>query len=307
MSSPTGSAERVVRAALIQTRNAFAEMPARIEDLHLLSARLDDIREANVAHHAVLIRQAAAAGARIVCLGELFTAPYFALDRDPLWLGLAEDALDGPTARTLGPLARELGVVVIAPLYEHDAATDKRYNTAVVIDADGSVLGRYRKTHIPEGINERAAFHETFYYGRSDAPPYFPVFETAVGTVGVATCYDRHFAGSVASLAHAGARLIFCPAVTFGVQSRRMWDLEFPVDAARQRVFIGGLNRLGTEPPWDVEYFGASYFVGPDGVLPNLSSADELVISDLDLAALDATDGSGWDLRRDARPDIYLS
>lgn len=297
----------VVRAALIQTRNAYAEMPARVEDLHLLADRLDDIRDANVAHHAELIGQAARADARIVCLGELFTAPYFALDRDPLWLGLAEDALEGPTVRALVPLARDLGVVVIAPLFEHDASTGKRYNTAVVIDADGSVLGRYRKTHIPEGVNERAAFCETFYYGRSDVPPYFPVFETAVGTVGVATCYDRHFAGSVASLVHAGARLIFCPAITFGAQSRRMWDLEFPVDAARHRVFIGGINRLGAEPPWDVAYFGASYFVGPDGVLPDLSSADELVIADLDLASLDATDGSGWDLQRDARPDIYLT
>ena len=108
-------------------------------------------------------------------------------------------------------------------------------------------------------------------------------------------------------LARAGAQLIFSPAITFGEQSRRMWDLEFPVDAARARVFIGGLNRLGVEPPWEVEYFGASYFVGPDGVLPDLSSVDELVIADLDLASLDTADSSGWNLQRDARPDIYLA
>ena len=301
------AATKTVRAALVQTRNAYSEMPERIEDLHLLADRLDNIRAANVAHNAELIALAARAGARVACLGELFTAPYFALGRDPMWLALAEDALDGPTVRALRPVARDLGVVVIAPLFEHDASSDKRYNTAVVIDADGSVLGRYRKTHIPAGSNERAAFQETFYYGRSDVPPYFPVFETAVGTLGVSTCYDRHFAGSVASLARAGAQLIFTPAITFGAQSRRMWDLEFPVDAARNRVFIGGINRLGAEPPWDVEYFGASYFVGPDGVLPDLSPLQELVISDLDLASLEATDSSGWDLQRDARPDIYLT
>ena len=294
-----------LRAALVQTRNAFADMPARTEDLHLLAGRLDEVRDANLRHNADLIRRAGAAGARVVCLGELCTAPYFALGREPLWFDLAEDALDGPTARALAPLARELGLVLIAPLFELEAATGRRYNTAVVIDADGAVLGRYRKAHIPEGSNERAEFHESYYYGRSETPPHFPVFETAVGTIGVAICYDRHFAGSVASLARAGARVIFSPAVTFGAQSRRMWDLEFPVDAARERVFIGGSNRLGSEPPWNVEFFGASYFAGPDGPLPDLSTTPELVISDLDLATLDAEDACGWNLLRDRRPDIY--
>lgn len=294
-----------VRAALVQTCNAFEGMPARVEDLGQLAGRLDELRDANLRHLAEIVRRAAADGAGIVGLGELCTAPYFALDRDPLWLALAEDAREGPSAAAFRPLARELGVVIVAPIYEHDATTDRRYNTALVIDADGALLGRYRKAHIPDGVNERAEFHEAFYYGANDAAPYFPVFETAVGRVGVSICYDRHFPGSVASLARAGAQLVLSPAVTFGAQSRRMWELEFPVDAARNRVFIGGSNRCGAEPPWNVEYFGASYFVGPDGRLPDRSTTPELVISDLDLASLDEPDSSGWNFGRDRRPDIY--
>ncbi len=107
------------------------------------------------------------------------------------------------------------------------------------------------------------------------------------------------------SLAHEGAELVFSPAVTFGEKSQRMWHLEFPVDAARHRLFIGGSNRRGVEPPWNQPYFGESYFVGPGGVLPNLSTHPELIVSDVELAELSRPDPSGWNLPRDLRPDIY--
>ena len=95
------------------------------------------------------------------------------------------------------------------------------------------------------------------------------------------------------------------PAVTFGAKSRRMWDLEFPVDAARHRVYIAGSNRKGVELPWTQPYFGASYVAGPAGVVPTLPAPPELVIADLDLDALTGPDPSGWDLARDRRPTIY--
>ena len=306
----------VVRAALTQTVNAFKDMPDRVEDLGRLEGRLEEIRRANVDHNVQLIRAARDAGAQIICLGELFTAPYFALTKNPMWKAMAEDPVTGPTVTTLRGVAAELGIVIVAPIYELDGASGRRFNTAVVIDADGRVLGKYRKAHIPCGANEQGEFIETFYYQRSEGPqnepseyilgdnPHFPVFKTSVGNVGVSICYDRHFEGVVAALARAGAQIVFSPAVTFGAKSQRMWEHEFLVDACRHRVFIGGSNRGGSERPWNQPYFGASYFAGPDGeMLRDISARPELVIADLDLDGLVRSDPSGWDLQRDARPD----
>lgn len=309
----------LVRVALTQTRNVFTPMPETLESLSALSGKLDGVREANLAHHIELIEAAAAAGARAVGLGELFTGPYFALEKDPMWFDLAEDPVSGPTVSALAETAARLGVVLVAPIYELDPETGARFNSAVVLDADGTNLGRYRKNHIPVGTNERASFHESFYYGPgpgAEVTPnrnlstnaYFPVFDTAIGPIGVAICYDRHFPGSIAALARGGAQLVFSPAVTFGATSRRLWDLEFAVDAARHRLFIAGSNREGAESPWNVEFFGASGFWGPSGAVPPWSASaipSQLVMADLDLAGLKGESDAGWDLARDARPDIY--
>ncbi len=308
---------RVVRVALTQTVNAYAPMPASVEVLATLSDRLDDIRRVNVDHHVALIEAAVAQGAQVVSLGELFTAPYFALGRESVWMAMAEDALDGPTISTLRRVAKRLHTVLIAPIYEMDPHSSKRFNTAVVIDATGDVLGTYRKSHIPEGANEQGSFFETLYYDRSDGrcrgsdgspgqDAYFPVFATTVGRVGVAICYDRHFEGVIRALAIGGAEMVFSPAVTFGAKSQRMWRLEFAVDAARHNVYIGGSNRLGAESPWNQPYFGDSHVVGPDGPLENRSTHPNLVIADLPLDRLSRPDNSGWNLPRDARPDIFV-
>lgn len=307
--------KRVVRAAMTQTVNVYRGMPASVSALGELAGRLDALRAANVAHHVDLMERAKDAGARVVCFGELFTGPYFALGTDPMWRALAEDALDGPTVRSVREAAHRLGLVTIAPIYEQDPS-GKRFNTAVVVDERGEVLGKYRKTHIPEGENEQGSFHERFYYERSDGQngrgpanvsknDFFPVFETSVGRVGVAICYDRHFEGVMGTLASEGAEIVFCPAVTFGAKSQRMWAMEFPVDAARHGIFIGGSNRAGVEPPYTQPYFGETYFVGPNGPAPNVSEHPNLVIADLDLGELTSGDPSGWNLPRDARPDIY--
>lgn len=308
---------RMLRAALTQTRNVYEPMPSSLEGLDALADKLEDIRAANVEHHVELMKRAKAQGCQVIGFGELFPGPYFALEERALWQPAAEDAATGPTVQRIAAAARELELVVVAPIYELDPGTQKRFNTAVVISEQGEVLGRYRKTHIPCGTNERASFHETHYYERSNGElgnssaricnsnPYLPVFETSVGRIGVAICYDRHFEGVMSALANGGAQLIFSPAVTFGEKSRRMWDLEFAVDAARHKVFIGGSNRVGSEPPWNVEFFGASHFVSPDGRLEDQSSDSELIISDLDLSALDGGDSSGWDLSRDRRPELF--
>jgi N-carbamoylputrescine amidase len=305
----------LVRAAMTQTVNAYLRMPATTAELHTLTGSLDDMRRANVDHHLALLEEAARQGARVVGLGELFPAPYFALGRDPMWLALAEDAERGETVRAMRDAARRLSLVVIAPIYELDPS-GKRFNTAVVIDERGEILGTYKKAHIPEGANEQGSFHEGFYYDRSDGKnrlgpanvsnnPFFPVFATSVGRVGVAICYDRHFEGVMSALSRGGAEIVFSPAVTFGKKSNRMWHLEFPVDAARHNLFIGGSNRKGIEPPWNQAYFGESYFVGPNGGAPDISTHPELVIADLDLAELSSADPSGWNLLRDMRKDVY--
>jgi N-carbamoylputrescine amidase len=297
----------MVRAALTQTVNAYKPMPARVGGLGALKGHLSEIRDANLRHHVDLLRAAKKKGAQVVCLGELFPAPYFALGKNPMWSALAEDAITGPSVVAMRQAAVDLGLVVIAPIYELEERTGGRFNTAVVIEKDGRVLGKYRKAHIPCGSNEQGTFSETFYYERAplEEKPLFPVFKTSVGVVGVAICYDRHFEGVMGALAREGAQVVFSPAVTFGEKSRRMWDMEFLVDACRHRIFIGGSNRLGAEKPWGQKYFGASYFAGPDGLrLKNLSGHPNLVISDMDLAALKKPDPSGWNLERDTRPDI---
>lgn len=308
------SNRRVVRCALTETKNAYKKMPDKIEDLHLLNDRLDDIRKANVDHHIDLMRAAAQQGVQVICFGELFTAPYFALGTDPMWLPLAEDARSGPTVTELSAAAKELNLIVVAPIFEYDSIQDKRYNTAVVIDETGTVLGKFRKAHIPYGANEQGAFHENFYYGRSDGrncgqePPvdlntFYPVFETKLGRIGIGICYDRHFHYVAWNLANNGAELVFFPAITFGEKSERMWQVEFPTDAARHNVFIGGSNRRGVEAPWTQPYFGKSYFVGPNGNLPNLSQHENLIVADVDLTTLSEPDPSGWNLPRDTRQE----
>jgi len=292
---------RIVRAALTETKNVYQPMPERLVELGSLQSKLEDIRKANVLHHIELMEAAKQQGVQVICFGELFPAPYFALSTDPMWVPLAEDALTGSTVTELRDAARRLEMIVIAPIYERDGKN--RFNTAVVIDEKGEVLGKFRKAHIPFGGNEQGAFYENFYYQRSDADPLFPVFQTSLGKIGVAICYDRHFYYVMPSLARQGAEIIFCPAITFGSKSQRMWHLEFPTDSARFNVFIGGSNRKGSEKPWNQPYFGESYFAGPNGLLDNLSSHQNLIIADVDLTILSEPDPAGWNLPRDTRQE----
>jgi len=307
---------RIVRIAVSETRNVYRDMPASVDDSHELAGKLDELRDANVQHNLALVADAAAAGARLIGLGELFPAPYFAKQTDPLWFGLAEDALTGPSVSAMREAAAAHRIIIVAPIYELHWDSGQRFNTAVVIDETGEIIGKYRKTHTPEGRNERGEFHEKYYYQPSDGDlgqwpanvstnPFFPVFKTSIGRIGIAICYDRHFAGVMATLAAEGAELVLSPAVTYGDKSRRMWDMEFEVDACRHQLFIAGSNRRGVEPPWEDEYFGASYIVGPNGRAERIDSRPELVMADIDLDELARQDPAGWDLERDRRPDIY--
>jgi N-carbamoylputrescine amidase len=298
-----------VRVALTETINVYP-MPERLEGLAALAPHLDDLRQANVDHHIELLRAAKAQDVDLICFGELFPAPYFAITWSHIWQSLAEPR-DGPTMTALSRAARELGIAIVAPIFELDG--EDRFNTAVFLDKSGEEVGHYRKVHIPHGQNEEASFFERDYYGESrgmvnehpaniSSNEFFPVFDLDFAKVGCCICYDRHFEGIVTTLAREGAEIIFCPAVTFGEKSRRMWDMEFEVDAVRNNVFLGGSNRRGIEPPWNQEYFGASYFVGPNGRLRNISQHENLVVADVPMKQLREPDPSGWQLvahRRD--------
>lgn len=311
----TPSSKRVVRAAMTQTINQYGPMPQSVDELYKLEGHLEDLRRANVEHHIRLVEEAAGLGVKAICFEELFQAPYFAFTKNELWLALAEP-LDGPTVQELREVARRYEMVIVAPLYELEPSTGKRYNTAAFIDADGELLGHFSKVHIPHGENESNAFLERFYYDGSvgrpnpspknvSTHPFFPVFETAVGRIGCAICYDRHFEGVMSTLADGGAELVFSPAATFGMKSQRLWYMEFAVDAARHNLFIGGSNRFGSEVPWRQPFYGGTHFVGPNGRLTNESNNPELVIVDLPLHELSEPDPAGWKLKAHRRDDVY--
>lgn len=312
-----GRVSRVVRVALTQTKNVYPEMPATVADLGRLAPRLEAVRHANVEHHISLMEVARERQAQMICFGELFTAPFFALRKDPMWRAMAEDALTGPTVTELRAAARELSMIVVAPIYELDARTGKRFNTAVVIDERGELLGTYRKTHVPGGPDDLGDRVEGSHYERSDGKnhstaanvsnnPFFPVFQTALCRIGVAISHDRHVEGVMSTLAREGAELVLFPSITFGSKSRRLWPLEFTVEAARHNVFVAGSNRRGAEPPWNQPFFGESYVVGPSGVLEDQSPRADLVIADVDLAGLRREESTaGWKLPRDGRQDIF--
>ena len=247
----------------------------------------DAIRRTNLEHHAALMRSVQA---DVYGLGELFPAPYFALERDSKWKALAEP-LDGPTVAWMKAMSLELGAVVFGTLFVHPRA-----NVGVFVEA-GEVLGTYQKTHIPQGDNDKGSFSERFYFDA--AAEHVPtVVQTSVGRLGASICYDRHFEGVHRRLARAGAQLILSPAVTFGSQSERMWPIEFQADACRNRVFIAGSNRLGVEPPWTQAYFGGSLVAGPSGLVAPDRSVPGIVQFEFELDQVD--DNSGWKLVEDA-------
>jgi beta-ureidopropionase len=248
------------------------------------------------------VQQAAAEGAKVVCLQELFNGPYFCQVQEPEYYDLAEPVPDGPTVRQMMDVARECGVVVIAPVYEVEQP-GVFYNTAAVIDADGRYLGKHRKNHIPQV----AGFLEKFYFRPGNLG--YPVFDTAVGRIGVYICYERHFPEGWRALGLAGAKIVFNPSATSRGLSEYLWRLEQPAAAVANEYFVGTINRVGVEPLGTNEFYGQSYFVDPRGQLVGDAGSDtdeEIVIRDLDLGMIDEV-RKLWAFYRDRRPETYCS
>jgi N-carbamoylputrescine amidase len=237
---------------------------------------------------------------KILCLQEIFYGPYFPAEQDIKWYSNAEP-VPGPTIERLAEYAKKYQMVMIVPVYEMEI-DGVYYNTAAVIDADGTYLGKFRKIHIP---HTWPGFWEKFYFKPGNLG--FPVFETAYAKIGIYICYDRHYPECARLLALKGAEILFNPSATTSGKSQYLWELEQPAQAVANGVFIGANNRVGLEKPWEFgKFYGSSYFVDPRGklIVKGSEDKDEVVIADLDLELIREV-RDGWQFFRDLRPDQY--
>ena len=257
-------------------------------------------KESMIKAHEDYARSAAEQGAKIVCFQELFYGPYFCQLQDARFYEYAE-SVPGPTVDRFAALAKELGIVMILPVYEQEQP-GLLYNTAAVVDADGTYLGKYRKHHIPH-VN---GFWEKFYFRPGNLG--WPVFDTAVGKVGVYICYDRHFPEGWRALGLAGAEIVFNPSATSRGLSNYLWKLEQPASAVANEYYIGAINRVGVEAEYgDDDFYGTSYFVDPEGRFVGDVASDaepEVVVRDLDMDLIKVV-RDRWAFYRDRRPDAY--
>ncbi len=281
---------RIVRAGLIQ---ASLPLPA--------DAPLDKLKKAMIDKHVALIAQAADKGVQVLCLQEIFFGPYFCAEEQTRWYAMAERIPDGPTIRLMRELAAKHKMIMVVPIYEEDM-TGVFYNTAAVLDETGAYLGKYRKNHIPHC---HPGFWEKFYFKPGNLG--YPVFTTSIGKIGVYICYDRHFPEGARALGLNGAEIVFNPSATVAGLSEYLWKLEQPAHAVANQYFVGAINRVGHEKPWDIgEFYGSSYFCDPRGriIAQGSRDQDEVIVADLDLDLIREV-RNVWQFFRDRRPESY--
>lgn len=260
---------------------------------------IDEIKEAMLQKHIRLIEDAGKQGVQILCLQEIFATPYFCPGQDAAWYKSAEP-VPGPTVERMQEYARKHDMAIIVPVYEKEMP-GLLYNTAAVIDAGGEYLGKYRKNHIPH----TSGFWEKFFFRPGNLG--YPVFVTKFGKVGVYICYDRHFPEGARALGLNGAEIVYNPSATVAGLSQYLWKLEQPAHAVANGYFMGCINRVGIESPWNIgKFYGSSYFVDPKGKILAQASEDndELLVAELDLDMIDEV-RSTWQFYRDRRPETY--
>jgi len=278
-----------VRAGLIQ----FELNTSTDESPELIRANM-------IEGHLPLIDKAGEDGVQVLCLQEVFNQPYFCPSQDVKWYAAVEKIPEGPTTKLMQDYAKKHSMVIVVPIYEEEQ-TGVYYNTAAVIDADGTYLGKYRKTHIPQV----AGFYEKFFFKPGTSG--WPVFETAYCKLGVYICYDRHFPEGWRALALNGAEYIVNPSATVAGLSQYLWKLEQPASAVANGVYIGACNRVGTEAPWNIgRFYGSSYIVDPRGEFLCEASEDqnELIYADMDMEKVREVRNL-WQFFRDRRPETY--
>lgn len=287
---------RIVRCGLIQAANEVVP-PKDSNDPGLIQ----QIKDAMLEKHLKFTDEAAEKGVKILCYQEIFNGPYFCAEQNNGWYESAEEIPDGPTVKKLQEVAKKYEMVLVVPIYEKEQ-TGVLYNSAAVIDADGTYLGKYRKNHIP---HVDPGFWEKFYFKPGNLG--YPVFQTRYAKVGVYICYDRHFPEGARALGLNGAEIVFNPSATVSGLSEYLWKLEQPAHAAANGYFIGAINRVGTEAPWNIgEFYGSSYFCDPRGSIIEQGSRDkeELIVADLDLDQIKEVRHT-WQFFRDRRPETY--
>ena len=262
--------------------------------------------EENIAKAEKLVRQAAAAGAQIILLQELFETPYFCQKEKPEYYDLALPAAENRAIQHFSAVAKELAVVLPISFYER--RNNARYNSIAVIDADGTNLGIYRKSHIPDG----PGYEEKFYFNPGDTG--FKVWQTRYATIGIGICWDQWYPETARCLALMGAELLFYPTAIGSepneptVDSKDHWQMCMRGHAAANLVPVIASNRIGSETDEDstITFYGSSFIAGPQGQL--IAEADRtsegILTAEFDrdeLAALRA----GWGIYRDRRPDLY--
>jgi N-carbamoylputrescine amidase len=281
---------KVVKCGLIQATNACST-----------DESLETIKKANIEKHIPLIEKAASEGVQIICMQEIFTGPYFCAEQSTRWYDSTEYIPDGPTTKLMQEIAKKHSMVIVVPIYEEESP-GVYYNTAAVIDADGTYLGKYRKNHIP---HVAPGFWEKFYFKPGNLG--YPVFKTAYADVGVYICYDRHFPEGARALGLNGAEIVFNPSATVAGLSEYLWKLEQPAHAVANAYFVGAINRVGHEQPWDIgEFYGQSYFCDPRGQFLATASRDktELITAELDFDKIREVRNT-WQFYRDRRPETY--
>ncbi len=281
---------RIVRGALIQAKLCEPG-----------DSPVAKIKKAMTDKAVAMLEQAAEKGAQVACLQELFNGPYFCCEQDAKWYEMTERVPDGPTIKLMQEIAKKHEMVLVVPVYEEEL-TGVYYNTAAVIDADGSYLGKFRKIHIPQCA---PGFWEKFYFRPGNLG--YPVFDTRIGKVGVYICYDRHFPEGARCLGLNGAEIVFNPSATVAGLSEYLWRIEQPAHAVANQYFVGAINRPGTEEPWKMgEFYGQSYFCDPRGqfMAEACRDDDDIVIADMDLDLIREVRNT-WQFFRDRRPETY--
>ena len=263
-------------------------------------------REANVAAAEDLVRAAAAKGANVVLVQELFETPYFCQDRKPEHFDLARPFADNPTIARFSALARGLNVVLPVSFFER--ANQTAYNSLAMIDADGAVLGLYRKSHIPDG----PGYSEKFYFNPGDTG--FRVWDTAFGRIGVGICWDQWFPEAARAMALLGAEILLYPTAIGSepqdpdLDSRHHWRRVMQGHAGANLMPLVASNRVGTErgDGTAITFYGTSFIAGPTGeILADMDDCSTgVVVAEFDLDAV-AAQRRAWGVFRDRRPDLY--
>jgi N-carbamoylputrescine amidase len=260
---------------------------------------IEKIKQTAVDKHLPLIEEAGKKGVQILGLQEIFNGPYFCPSQDPRWYE-ATESVPGPTIERMQGYARKYQMAMVVPVYEREQA-GVYYNTAAVIDSDGSYLGKYRKNHIPH----TNGFWEKYFFKPGNMG--YPTFQTRYAKIGVYICYDRHFPEGARLLGLNGAEIVFNPSATVAGLSQYLWKLEQPAHAVANGYFVAASNRVGTEAPWNIgKFYGTSYLVDPRGnfVATASEDKDELIVGVANLELIEETRKT-WQFYRDRRPETY--